>query len=349
MSKGDIITPLTEQVAGLLGETARIPESGKYIQNGDIGKVIPNEEKLDNSYAYYLMASPSIKRQLGAAAQQTKIRHTSPDKIKDCVAWLPALDYQYKAGKLLDSINDKIANNNAISKQLEEAAKTIYDYWFLQFDFPDKNGRPYKSSGGKMVWNDDLQKEIPVSWNGVKLKDLASYSTKRVFNKDLTSTTYIGTDNMLNNMNGITISRYIPFDGTSVSIKPGDILIANIRPYFKKIWLSDRNGGCNNDVLCIRSNSDDLINYLYASLATDAFFAYDTAGSKGSKMPRGDKTHIMNYPVPYNSFVAKTFNEIIGPFYKKINIILKENQELASLRDFLLPLLMNGQVTFKEG
>lgn len=151
LKKGDIITPLTEQVAGLLGETAKIPESNKYILCGDTALVIPDEKKLDNNYAYYLLSSPLIKRQLGAAAQQTKIRHTSPDKIKSCIAWLPEIEYQRKAGELLSNIDKKIENNNAISSQLESLAKTVYDYWFLQFDFPDENGNPYRSSGGKMV------------------------------------------------------------------------------------------------------------------------------------------------------------------------------------------------------
>ena len=84
LKKGDIITPLTEQVSGLLGETARIPEDNKYIQSGDVGLVIPNENLVDNSFVYYLISSPVVKKQLDAAAQQTKIRHTSPEKIKDC-------------------------------------------------------------------------------------------------------------------------------------------------------------------------------------------------------------------------------------------------------------------------
>ena len=88
LKEGDIITPLTEQVRGLLGNTATIPESNKYIQSGDIGLIIPNEELLNKRYAYYLVSSPIIKKQLDAGSQQTKIRHTNPDAIKSCVAYL---------------------------------------------------------------------------------------------------------------------------------------------------------------------------------------------------------------------------------------------------------------------
>ena len=119
LKKGDIITPLTEQVMGLLGETATIPESNKYIQSGDIGLVVPNEEKLDKRFAYYLISSDIIKKQLAVSSQQTKIRHTSPEKIMDCTAWIPEVEEQKKIGILLDSINLKINYNNQINNNLD--------------------------------------------------------------------------------------------------------------------------------------------------------------------------------------------------------------------------------------
>ena len=118
LKEGDIITPLTEQVQGLLGETAFIPESNKYIQSGDVGLVIPDENVLDNNFAYYLISSSNIKKQLGAAAQQTKIRHTSPDKIENCVAWIPELSIQSKIGLILNRINEKISLNAQINNNL---------------------------------------------------------------------------------------------------------------------------------------------------------------------------------------------------------------------------------------
>lgn len=118
LKKGDIITPLTEQVRGLLGNTATIPASNKYIQSGDIGLVIPNEEKINNRYAYYLLSSYIVKKQLDAGSQQTKIRHTSPDAIKNCVAYVLDKDNQVKVARLLDDINIKIDINNRINDNL---------------------------------------------------------------------------------------------------------------------------------------------------------------------------------------------------------------------------------------
>lgn len=170
MEEGDIITPLTEQAIGLLGSTAIIPESGKYIQSQDVAKIICKEELLDKDFAFYLISSTLVKQQLSAAAQQTKIRHTSPDKIRDCTVWIPELTEQKRIGKLLRSLDRKIELNRAINQNLEAMAKQLYDYWFVQFDFPDENGRPYKSSGGKMVWNEKLKREIPDGWNNCTLE-----------------------------------------------------------------------------------------------------------------------------------------------------------------------------------
>lgn len=118
LKKGDIITPLTEQVRGLLGSTAIIPEDNTYIQSGDIGLIIPNEDLLDKTFAYYLTSSPTVKKQLDGKSQQTKIRHTSPNEIKDCVAYVPSLSIQKEIGKPLYSIDKKIDNNNKINDNL---------------------------------------------------------------------------------------------------------------------------------------------------------------------------------------------------------------------------------------
>ena len=118
LQKGDIITPLTEQVRGLLGNTATIPEDNKYVQSGDIGLVIPKETMLDKRFAYYLISSKVVKKQLDACSQQTKIRHTSPDAIKNCVAYIPKLDVQKSIAKVMDSISTKIQINNKINDNL---------------------------------------------------------------------------------------------------------------------------------------------------------------------------------------------------------------------------------------
>ncbi len=122
LNEGDIITPLTEQTPGLLGSTAMIPESGKYIQSQDVALIRCKENKLDPMFCYYLLPSKIIKKQLGAAAQQTKIRHTTPDRIKDVVVFIPELEEQQQIGAILRSIDQKIALNREINRNLPPAA-----------------------------------------------------------------------------------------------------------------------------------------------------------------------------------------------------------------------------------
>ena len=118
LNEGGIITPLTEQSIGLLGTTARIPESGKYIQSQDFALVRCKEGLLDPNFCYYLISSATVRQQLSAGAQQTKIRHTSPNKIKDCTVWIPTYENQQKIGRIMSDIDAKIALNRQINDNL---------------------------------------------------------------------------------------------------------------------------------------------------------------------------------------------------------------------------------------
>ena len=164
LKKGDIITPLTEQADGLIGSTAIIPESNKYILSQDIAKIDCDESKIDKDYCYYLLSTNLVRSQLIAGANKTSISHTSTAAINDCIVWIPELEEQKKIGTLLANIDQKISLNRQINDNLEAMARQLYEYWFVQFDFPDENGRPYKSSGGKMVWNDEIKQELPERW-----------------------------------------------------------------------------------------------------------------------------------------------------------------------------------------
>ena len=362
LKKGDIITPLTEQVAGLLGETARIPEDDLYIQSGDVGLVIPNESKLDNKYAYYLLASPLIKRQLGAAAQQTKIRHTSPDKIKDCEAWLPSLEYQKKAGELLDDINFKMKCNNKINAELESMAKTIYDYWFLQFEFPNEEGKPYKSSGGKMVWNEELKREIPEGWEVSHVKDCIKHINTGLNPRDNFvlgngSIKYITVKNL-------TTDGTIDFSGCDMideearvivhnrsDVSKNDILFASIAPLGRCAIVHENptDWDINESVFCIRPNNNIVsTEYLYMFFMSDYFIKKAEHNSTGSVFSgiRISSLEDMIITIPPEKIKDNFVKAIREALYMKYENE-KQNQELASLRDFLLPMLMNGQIGFK--
>ena len=350
LEEGDIITPLTEQTPGLLGSTARIPISGTYIQSQDVALVRCKDGMIDPAFCYYLLPSSSVKKQLAAGAQQTKIRHTSPDKIRDVVVDIPDISEQRRIGQLLDAITHKIELNRSINQNLDALAKQLYDYWFVQFDFPNEEGRPYKSSGGKMVWNDALKRHVPSIWSFKNLKDVACFVKDKVETSKLTLNTYISTENMQPNRGGISIASNLPNTNYVTACNCGDIVIANIRPYFKKIFLIPTNGfGCSSDVLCIRANDLMYSRFVYGTLSDDAFFDYVMSGAKGSKMPRGDKEQIMQYPVIVpNKELVEAFNCVVYPIHSQIHLYRKQAESLTKQRDELLPLLMNGQVSLNS-
>jgi type I restriction enzyme S subunit len=253
---------------------------------------------------------------------------------------------QDKVEEILSTIDRKIALNRKRIATLEAMAKEIYDYWFVQFDFPDAHGRPYKSSGGAMVYNPDLKREIPKGWEVGCLADIALYPKETVRSDAIDINHYVTTDSLLQGKKGRAQAENLPPVPVSlVAFQKADTLVANIRPYLKKLWYASESGGCSQDVLVFRPICSELAPLVHSILWQDAFFDYVMAAAKGSKMPRGDKAHILAYPIslPDNK-VARRFGETVEKFYAWRECALKESELLSSLRDFLLPLLMNGQV-----
>ena len=134
-------------------------------------------------------------------------------------------------------------------------------------------------------------------YTNVALREVAFFSPDRIAASELNKENYIGVDNLLQNKQGKTISETVPKQGNSIKYLPEDILLGNIRPYLRKIWFANGEGGTNGDVLDIRVNNKEklLPKYLYYVLSSERFFNYDTSHSKGAKMPRGDKEAVMNY------------------------------------------------------
>ena len=333
LEKGDIITPLTEQAIGLLGSTARIPESGKYIQSQDIAKIDCNESLLDKDFAFYLISSAFVKQQLSAAAQQTKIRHTSPDKIKECTVWIPSLDIQKRIGRILTDIDNKIAINRQINDNLEAMAKQLYDYWFVQFDFPNEEGKPYKSSGGAMVWNEKLKREIPQYWSTLPISAILDkypttkrYETKEYLSQgkypiiDQGDTYIVGYTNEDDNL--LTRHPAVLFGDHSTKVKFLDFDFAR--------------GADGTQILY---SSNDAVSQYYLYLAVSTLQIPNPGYSRHFK-------YLKELPIVIPSLsIAIKFANIVKPLFKKWTNNIFNNIALTKQRNELLPLLMNGQAT----
>ena len=352
MEEGDIITPLTEQAIGLLGSTAIIPESGKYIQSQDVAKIICKEELLYKDFAFYLISSTLVKQQLSAAAQQTKIRHTSPDKIRDCTVWIPKLTEQKRIGKLLRSLDRKIELNRAINQNLEAMAKQLYDYWFVQFDFPNENGKPYKSSGGKMLWNEKLKRMIPKEWTNANIYQLASISKETVnpqaqpneLFKHYSLPEYDKTETYAEEY-GIDIQS------AKFIVTNNCILVSKLNPWTSRVICGNRgfNQICSTEFVVWNPASLKTKGFLFILAKSAKFIEYCTQGATGTSHShrRINPELMMKFDFPYNSEIAIKFSLLIENIIVHLHNNIAQLKVLTKQRDELLPLLMNGQITIE--
>lgn len=335
MEAGDIITPLTEQTPGLLGTTARIPESGKYIQSQDVALITCKPGKLDPLFCYYLVSSSIVKQQLAAGSQQTKIRHTSPDKIKACVVYIPEdLTIQHKIGDFLSSIDEKISLNRKENVELEALAKQIYDYWFVQFDFPDSKGRPYKSSGGKMVWNDALKRSIPEGWSDATLEDYCQmYQPKTLGLKELVPNGKY----RVYGANGL-IGYYDEYNHSKseIAIACRGNSCGAVNRSMPYSWIT-------GNAMVMKMRDESIHNEFIAKSVPYINISGAISGSGQPQLTR-ENLNPIRLIKPSKDILIK-YSEKVEPI---INLQLNNQDEIDRLqkyRDTIIPLIMNGQVT----
>ncbi len=174
-------------------------------------------------------------------------------------------------------------------------------------------------------------------WKEYKLGEVASFVKEKVAVQSIATDDYISTENMLPNKGGITLASGKPEEGTITKYYPNTILVSNIRPYFKKIWYADKAGGCSNDVLCFEAKESIVDSkYLFFLLSQDMFFDYVMLGSKGCKMPRGDKAHIMNWDISLPSLdEQRRIASILTSLDDKIDLLRRENATLEAMAETL--------------
>lgn len=344
LNKGDIITPLTEQAIGLLGSTAKIPCGGKYIQSQDVALITCNE-KLYPDFAFYLIPSRLVRKQLSAAAQQTKIRHTSPDKIKDCIVWIPKYAEQEKIGKLLSSLDDKIALNRRMNEKLETMAKRLYDRWFVQFDFPDADGRPYKTSGGKMAWSAALKREIPAEWEVKSIFEACDllygfpYETKPFDEVDLDLSEKPYNVVRIRDIQNLTYSaKTTEKADDKYRTRKNDLLIG-MDGYFHMNFWHRNNDYINQRIVRMRKTCLSTLNICHQIMPFIKFKEEKAKGSTVGHLSDKDLKQLF-VMIPDIDFLSERF-ELILDLMTNRNA---EIEKLSKLRDRLLPLLMNGQV-----
>lgn len=248
---------------------------------------------------------------------------------------------QQHIASILSTLDSKIALNNRINTELEAMAKTMYDYWFVQFDFPNAEGKPYKSSGGKMVWSEELKRKVPEGWEVKKLGEVATIKAggdkPAVISSEKTNECPIPifSNGIVNDgLYGYTNKAIINNQSVTISARGtiGFCVLRNI-PFVPIIRL-----------ISLTPNFKGSAKYFYEALT---HFIFENSGSVQQQLtvPQVQNIKIL-YP---NEDALKMFDNITSPMIDRIEIIKEENQHLSSLRDWLLPMLMNGQVKVNSG
>lgn len=316
---------------------------------------------LNQNYLYYYLKNymKNIKAKTQGSVFET-INLATFDMLE---IEYPCIEEQEKRAAVLCDIDNKIEINNQLNEELESIARLVYDYWFIQFDFPNEDGKPYKTAGGTMVWNYELKRNIPTGWSVKRVKDcikhintglnprdnfvLGNGNIKYITVKNLTTK---GTIDFLDCDYIDEKARELVHNRSDVS--KNDILFASIAPLGRCVIVQENpdNWDINESVFCIRpDNTVVSTEYLYMFFMSDYFIKkaeHNSTGSvfSGIRISTLEDMLIVVPPVEIKEKFQKHMEKILYLKYRNE----MESQELMSLRDFILPMLMNGQIGFKE-
>lgn len=287
------------------------------VLRADTSKVLP-------MYLYfYLKSAPIIAElQMLAETRSGTFPQITFTELSNLTIPVPSIEEQETIVATIICLEDKIDCNASINDNLHEILQSVFQ---SRFGLSEESARV-----GTLL-------------------EICAYSKDRVAVSKLGVKNYYSTENMLPSKAGSVDAASLPTTSQTTKCNIGDVLVSNIRPYFKKIVFCQSEGGCSTDVLCFTPKSPLLSSYLFCTLYADSFFNYMVAGSKGTKMPRGDKQQIMTYPVVIpTEDELRAFDEVAQPILRQIHINSDENTYLAALRDTLLPKLMSGEIDVSD-
>ena len=280
---------------------------------------IKDEELLNPYYLMMWFKRPEFDRYARFKSHGSAHEYFEWEEMCEVMLPVPPIEEQRKIVAEYQAVERRIENNRRLIATLEASAQTIYRKMFV--DNIDPNN-------------------LPEGWRIGKLSDIVDYVNEKVNSHE--SNCYISTENMLKDFGGVAFADDVPEEIRGTKFKKGDILLSNIRPYFRKLWLSDRDGCCSNDVLCFRSNNSLLKDLPFYIMSNNQFFDYVMAGANGVKMPRGDKEWIMNYSVPIpNEISLMQFSEKVKRIKGYRSLLDSEEHVLNNLKDILLSKLSN--------
>ncbi len=311
-------------------------------------KAVPKPNIL-NDYLYYLLKQEAIFKYVEKLSLRTGGQTgVDLDSLNQYPVLLPNLSYQQNVVNVLKTLDSKIELNNRINAELEAMAKMLYDYWFVQFDFPDKNGKPYKTSGGKMVWNEELKRDIPdaTDWDIGTLLDIAEYINGLPCQKFRpTGNDYLRVIKIKEMHEGFSSETELvrPDIPRRAIIENGDVLFSWSASLEVQIWTGGK-GALNQHIFKVTSDKYPKSFYFYQLINYLQHFKM-MAENRKTTMGHITQEHLQQSRIAIPpKYLTKELEKIIAPIFERKMINEMENQKLSELRDWLLPMLMNGQV-----
>ena len=357
--EGDLIFT----AAGTIGQVGILEAPLKYkkyvISNKQLRARI-DTRKVDLLYAYYWFASAWMQNYFIRNNKGSTVPLITLSELKDApISYPEDITEQKKTAREIEAISRKINNNRNICFNLESMAKTLYDYWFTQFDFPNAEGKPYRSSGGEMVWNDQLKREIPKGWDTATINEMT---------KSCRGVSYDKNDLLPSPENGVLVLRgnniqnnrlvydnnvaYVPHSlvAKEQQISAHDIILtmsSGSKDHIGKCTMFQYDSPHTYGAFLTKFTPDkDKVGFVYLSMISDFFKKKVKAICNGTGINNLTNETFDNliFPKPTEAVLAR-FEETISPMFEKMGVCERENEELTKLRDWLLPVLMNGQAT----
>lgn len=318
--------------------------------------VLRNNKKSTSDYVYYLARSPAFRKKAISCMEGTSGRKRVNEKALQLQELpIPNVLTQKNIAAILSILDAKIDLNNRINTELEAMAKTLYDYWFVQFDFPDGNGKPYKFSGGKMVWNELLKREVPKGWKSGTISDLGiisggstpSMAVAAYF--DETGIPWITPKDLSANAGNKFIARgetnvsQLGIKKTSLTVMPRGTVLLSSRAPIGYMAIARQDLSTNQGFKSIIPNGKYSSAFIYYAIKNLIPVIVNNASGSTFKEISGSVLKSITTCLPSYQIMEK-YTSVIEASFKKQESIEIENQSLAALRDWLLPMLMNGQV-----
>ena len=350
IGKGMVAITKDSETRDDIGVATYIADDFEYVLLGyHCALITPNPAIVDGKYLNAFMHTRYIQKYFENNASGSGQRYTlSNDTISNIPVLLPSIEEQHTIGKLLADLDRKIELNKQINDNLEAMAKQLYDYWFVQFDFPNEEGKPYKSSGGAMVWNEKLKREIPQGWDIQNLADCLKLKTERVNSKDIKYTDNYTPIEVIPRKQ-MSLHETVALENAMSGIcryRRRNILLSNRRVYFHKVCIAPFDGLTRDTVMVLEPYEEDNLGYLYETVFNDKFILYATKHSYGSEQPVFSWTAAQKYIVlKPSSSIDKKYSKIIDSIIESVLNHQMEIIKMTKQRDELLPLLMNGQAS----